>query len=254
MKFTEYISTHHVFRTNELLAACDSPSSAEEQLRVAVKTGKAERIRRGLYASMVGKYQRTIPDSLEIIAAIDSDAPVCYHSALDVLGVAHEMSFQREFRTDKLRAAFEYRGLRYIPYPAEGGLRVRKVRTDVAGRINTTTKEQTLCDCLSRPDRAGGIEEVVRSVSSFAFVDCDIILEIAKTLEKTDIARIGWVLSQKATDWHVSDKMLSEMAQLIGKGPYRFGRAKAGNEGWSPEWRLIFPEPMEEVKSWIVRK
>ncbi len=45
MKFTEYISSHHVFRTRELLASCDSPSSAEEQLRVAIKSGKVERIR-----------------------------------------------------------------------------------------------------------------------------------------------------------------------------------------------------------------
>lgn len=203
---------------------------------------------------MTGRYLDTFPDSLEVIAAIDPDAPVCYHSALDVLGVAHDVSFQREFRTDELRASFEYRGVRYVPYPSDAGLRTHKVRTDVAGRVNTTTKEQTLCDCLSRPDRAGGIKEVVRAVSSFAYIDYDIVLEIARTLEKTDIARIGWVLSQKAADWSVPERVLDEMTSLLGKGPYRFGRTKAGNKGWSPDWRLIFPEPIEEVESWITRR
>lgn len=248
MKFTEYISTHHVFTTSGLLAACDSPTSAEEQLRIAVKAGKVERIRRGLYASMTGRYIGLPPESLEIIAAIDPDAPVCYHTALEVLGVAHNVSSRREFRTDKLRKAFEYRGILYLPYPEVSGLRTRKARTDAAGRICTTTKEQTLCDCLSRPDRAGGVEEVIRAVSSFAYVDCDIVLQIARTLAKTDIARIGWVLSQKAADWSVPQSVLVELTSLVGKGPYRFGRASAGNEGWSSEWRLIFPEPIKEVE------
>lgn len=254
MKFTEYISTHHVFKTSDLLAACDSPSSAEEQLRLAVKTGRVERIRRGLYASLAGRCEGILPDSLEIITAIDSDAPVCYHTALDVLGVAHDVSFQREFRTNKLKTSFEYQGVRYVPYPLETGLRVRKVRVDAVGRINATTKEQTLCDCLARPDRAGGIEEVIRAVSSFAYIDCDIVLEIASTLGKTDVSRIGWLLSQKMLDWRVPAKVLGELASLLGKGPYRFGRAKAGTEGWSADWKLIFPEPLKEVESWITRR
>ena len=254
MKFTEYISTHHVFKTGDLLDSCDSPASAEEQLRLAVKTGKVERIRRGLYASMTGRYLGVLPDSLEVIAAIDPDASLCYHSALDVLGVAHSVSFQREFRTDELRTGFEYRGIRYVPYPSEAGLCTRKVRTDAAGRISVTTKEQTLCDCLSRPDRAGGVEEVIRAVSSFAYIDCEAVLETAMRLEKTDIARIGWVLSQKASDWDVPAATLGEMRSLLGKGPYRLGRAQAENKGWSPEWRLILPEPVEEVESWIARR
>ncbi|WP_172135266.1 hypothetical protein [Adlercreutzia sp. ZJ473] len=254
MKFTEYISTHHVFKTSELLASCDSPSSAEEQLRIAVKTGKAERIRQGLYASMAGRYEGTLPDSLEVITGIDPEAAVCYHAALDVLGVAHDVSFQREFRTGKLKTAFEYRGIRYVPYPPEANMRTRKVRTDAVGRINVTTKEQTLCDCLARPDRAGGIEESIRAVSSFAYIDCDVVLEMARSLDKTDVSRIGWVLSQKASDWRVPEKVLDELRSLLGKGPYRFGRIKAGSEGWSPEWRLIFPEPIEEVESWITRR
>ena len=254
MKFTEYISTHRVFKTGDLLASCDSPQSAEEQLRLACKSGKVERIRRGLYASMAGRYEGAPPDSLEVIAGIDPDAPVCYHTALDVLGVAHSVSFQREFRTDKLKAGFEYRGIRYVPYPPRAGLRTRKVRADAVGRVNATTKEQTLCDCLSRPDRAGGVEEVVRAVSSFAYIDCDAVLEIAGGLGKTEVSRIGWLLSQKASDWRVPAGALGELASLLGKGPYRFGATKAESAGWSPEWRLIFPEPMEEVRSWITRR
>lgn len=254
MKFTEYISTHHVFKTSELLAACDSRSSAEEQLRIATKTGKVARIRRGLYASMAGRYEGTSPDSLEIIIGADPNASVCYHTALDVLGVAHNVSSQREFRTSELRAAFDYQGIRYVPYPPEVDLRTRKVRTDVAGRVSVTTKEQTLCDCLARPDRAEGVEEVIRAVSSFAYIDCEIVFEIATSLDKTDISRIGWLLSEKRTDWNVPATMLNDLEALLGKGPYRFGRTKAGSEGWSPKWRLIFPESIEEVESWITRR
>ena len=254
MKFTEYISTHRVFKTSDLLASCDSPLSAEEQLRLACRSGKVERIRRGFYASMTGKYEGTFPDSLEVIVGIDPDAIVCYHTALDVLGVAHNVSFKREFLTDKLKTSFEYRGIRYVTYPPQADLRIRKVRTDAVGRINTTTKEQTLCDCLARPDRAGGIEEVIRAVSSFAYIDYDIVLEIASCLGKTDISRIGWLLSQKASDWRVPERALDKLASLLGKGPYRFGATKAKNAGWSREWRLMFPEPMEEVKSWITRR
>ena len=254
VKFSEYIAINHVFKASDLLDACDSAASAKEQLRIAARDGKVDRARRGLYVSKVGPYRKGPPDSLEVIAAIDPNATVCYHTALDVLGVAHNVSFQREFRTGAIRSAFDYGGIRYVPYPPEEGMRTRRVRTGPAGRVNATTKEQTLCDCLSEPQRAGGLEEVVRATSAFAYVDAGAVLEIAGALGKTDAARIGWLLSEKAEDWRVPGEVLSGLRSLLGKGPYRFGPAREGSEGWSPEWRLTFPEPIEEVESWITRK
>ena len=43
LKFAEYLSGHQVFTTSELMRAMDSPSSAEEQLRLAVGRGTIER-------------------------------------------------------------------------------------------------------------------------------------------------------------------------------------------------------------------
>lgn len=66
MKFSEYISRHQVFTTSALMGAMDSPSSATEQLRLAIKAGTVECVRRGLLVSNYGRCEDRPLDPLTI--------------------------------------------------------------------------------------------------------------------------------------------------------------------------------------------
>lgn len=254
MKFTEYISTHHAFSTEELMSSCDSPASARQQLWAAAKTGKVEKVRRGVYVSFTGRFSGSIPDPFEVAHACDRDATLCYHSALTALGVAHNVSYQCDFTSDTVRSPFEYRGIHYVPHKQKTPLDTTKVRLGDDQWMLCTSKEQTLVDCMDRPWLAGGAEEVVRALTLFAYIDEEALLSILENKKEPSRARAGWLLSAMQDTWHVSSGFLESLHGSLREGPYRFGRPHSGNSGWSARWKLLLPESNREVESWISRR
>ena len=252
MKFTEYISKNQVFTTGALMAAMDSPVAAEQQLREAVRRGSVERVRRGLLVSNHGRFEGAGVDPYDVVAAADRGAVLSYHSALEAHGVAHNVGFECQFRSDAVRKPFEFRGVRYVPCGPVGDARSALVRGG-SSRRNATTREQTIVDCLGCPQKSGGIEEAVRGVSAFAYIDADALLDIVSDAGPSAAARVGWLLSEKAADWHVAPECLQALKGMVGSGPYRLGPADGGPTGFSAEWRLILPDTDEEVATWITR-
>ena len=120
-------------------------------------------------------------------------------------------------------------------------------------RAVKTTKEQTVIDCLEKPSLSGGVEEAVRSLTAFVYLDVDALLFLLEGRRASTVSRVGWLLEEKAKDWRVEADTLSKLAARLGGGPYRFGHARAGDGGWSPRWKLLLPERNEEVETWIMR-
>lgn len=251
MKFTEYISTHQVFTTASLLAAMDSAAAAEQQLGTAVRSGSVERVRRGLLVSNHGRFEGASVDPYAVVSAADPDAALCYHSALEAYGVAHNVGFECRFLSDKVRTRFEFRGIRYVPCGPTDGVPSAIIRGGSARR-RTTTRERTILDCLASPGKAGGAEEAVRGVTSFAYIDAEALAAMACDAGPSAAARVGWLLSEKAGDWHVGAEVLRQLKEVVAGGPYRLGSAK-DKSGFSTEWRLYLPDTDEEVASWITR-
>ena len=252
MKFSEYISQHQVFTTAGLLRECDSAKSAEEQLRLAVKSGSVERVRRGLLVSNYRRFEDVSVDPFAIVTTADGDAVVSFHSACEAHGVAHNMGFICQFRSDSVRKAFTFRGVEYKPCGSVGSTQAKTVRSGGL-HVRVTTREQTIVDCLDKPGLAGGIEEAVRSVSAFAYVDAEALLGIVRAKGSPTASRVGWLLSEKRADWHIDDAVLDELRSMIGPGPYRLGRPGPSHRGWSREWGLLLPDSSEEVSTWITR-
>lgn len=252
MKFLDYVTEHHVFTTSQLFEAMDSEAAAEEQLRLAVQSGGVERVRRGLLVSNRGRFAGTSVDQSDIVSTLDDDAVISYHSALEAYGVAHNTGFVCYFRSDAVRTGFEFRGVSYRPCGPVGRTKMRVMRSS-ASRYRVATKEQTVVDCLAKPSLAGGIEEAVRSLSAFVYLDAAALVALAVAAGPSIASRVGWLLSEKQDEWHIEEERLSQLEGSLGSGPYRLRSASAESAGWSPRWRLILPESSEEVQSWITR-
>ena len=70
--------------------------------------------------------------------------------------VAHNVGGVCQFRSASVRSAFEYSGVSYVPFPLAADLPTQSVRGRGGLRAVATTREQTIVDCLSHPDRCGG--------------------------------------------------------------------------------------------------
>lgn len=250
MKFTEYISNHQVFRTEDLLSSVSSPYAAREQLRLALKKGTVKSVRRGLYVSQKGRFEGTQPDPFKIPLVADNECVFVLHSALELHGVAHNVSFECVFRSEKVLQGFSYGCTRFKPLRTQTNIKTQFLRRDDFV-CPVTTKEQTLLDCLTVPSRAGGFEEVLRSVSAYTYLDFEVLRNLTKGASLTLCARLGWLLNEKLQDWRVPEDFLEELSDQLDRGPYLMGNSKDKRRSLSKKWRLYLPYDEKEVQSWI---
>jgi len=130
-------------------------------------------------------------------------------------------------------APFEYEGQVFsaIRRPGVAPL-TQGVLTPTGQRYRAATREQTLIDCLERPDLAGGSENVLRSVGGFRHIDSDILLGIADSRSSSLRARLGWVLEKRAEPWRVPDAVLGKLAESLGSGPHYFASSRTSRGEW----------------------
>lgn len=253
MKFKDYIDRTRAFTVSQLVESCGmSDSSAKTTLRRAVDAGQIERARRGVYVSKSGRFAAAEIDSFELLFAIDPKAVVSFHSALEVHGVAHNVGSVCQFRSASVKSAFEYSGISYTPFHPVSGLPTQSVRGRGGMRTTVTTREQTIVDCLSHPDRCGGIEEALTSISLFPYVDAEALKELVSGKSASLAARTGWLLERKADKWRIPSDVLDELEGMAKGGPFKLDKDSTESHGWSRRWRLCLPEEEEEVGKWLL--
>ena len=241
MKFKEYIDRTHVFTVSQLAASCGlSDSSVKTTLRRAVAAGQIERARRGAYVSKSGRFAATEVDSFELVSSIDPKAVISFHSALEAHGVAHNVGSVCQFRSASIKSAFEYSGISYVPFPLANDLPAQSVR------------EQTVVDCLSYPDRCGGIEEALMSISLFPYIDAEALRKLVSEKSASLAARTGWLLERKAEKWRIPSDVLDAFEEMAKGGPFKLDKDSTRSRGWSRRWRLCLPEEGEEVGKWLL--
>ncbi|MCI1649143.1 type IV toxin-antitoxin system AbiEi family antitoxin domain-containing protein [Bifidobacterium tibiigranuli] len=252
MKFSEYISTHHVFLTGSLLKSADSEMAAKQQLKLALASNTVERVRRGMYASNAGRFEGAGVDPYEVVIALDADAVLSYHSALEAHGVAHNIGFECRFRTDAVKTPFTFRDVRYVPHATKSGLATQRIRGKAFGSVLATSREQTFVDCLKHPEWSGGIEEVVRSLSAMPYLDTVRVAELAMAESASMAARVGWLLEERAKQWKVQDDTLELLHTACEGVVSKLDKSSDTVRGWSKGWNMRLPEESEEVQSWLL--
>ena len=253
MKFKDYIERTHVFTNPQLVEGCGlSGSSAKTMLRRAVEAGRIERVRRGLYVSKTGRFTGSGVDPFELVSTLDADAALSFHTALEAHGVAHNIGSTCQFRSAAVKGRFEYSGIAYVPFPFTEGLSVQRLRKGGGLRIAVTTREQTIVDCLNHPERCGGLEEALMSVSLLPYIDPDALLGLVARGSASLAARAGWLLEQKAGDWRIPDDVLGRLEEMAGGGPHKLDKDSGRSQGWSRRWKLCLPVSGEEARKWVL--
>jgi predicted transcriptional regulator of viral defense system len=250
MKFSEYISHNQVFTTENLLSEADSRASAKQQLKLAAASGAVKKVRRGLYVSNYGRFEDVQVDPFVIVAALDPNAVISYHSALEAHGVAHNVGFECHFRTDVAKTAFTYEGVTFVPHAKGNFVHVQRARNKSFQCIKVTTREQTIIDCFKYPEFSGGIEEVVRSLSAFPYINIATLMELLKHESASVCARVGLLLQLKQQSWRVQDDCLQALHAASSNVVSRLDKKQEQTRGWCAAWNITLPESLEEVGSW----
>jgi len=252
MSVKDFIETTSVFTIEEFKTAFPTVTGYNLLMRAA-KAGKVLRVTRGVYASSTGRYKGVKQDRFRIASKLASNVIFAYHSALELHGVAHSTSSRVQYYSAIKRKAIEFQGNYFKQYqPDDESLMIQTIRATAYGSVSVTTKEQTLLDCLSNIGRGGGVEEVLRSISGFPYIDVSEVKERAVFLSSSTIARIGWVLEQKREKWNVAEKDMQDLQSILVGGAYRFVSEVQQKAGWANRWRLILPNTEDDMKEWVL--
>lgn len=264
MKPTDFFSRHPVFRFEEFRdahqAAGDrSPETTGSVLKQHVAAGNLLNVRRGLYARVPeGADAATFwVDPYLVASRLAPDAVIAYHSALQLLGIAHSQSQRLTYLSARRGKPFTFQDTEFVPVlvPAVlrklpdlgGGLREER-RHGLAVRV--TGYERTLVDVLDAPGHGGGWEEIWRSLEGIEFVDLDLVVDYALRLRSAlTAARVGFYLEQHKDELLVEDRHLEGLHVHAPAQPRYFERRHRKGGKLVPRWNLIVPEQVL-TRSW----
>jgi predicted transcriptional regulator of viral defense system len=100
--------------------------------------------------------------------------------------------------------------------------------------------ERTLVDVLDRPDLAGGLEEVWRSLSGVPLFDLDVVVDYVRLCgQATLAAKVGFFLEKHQQPLAVPKAVLERLRRMRPKQPHYLDRKLGGR--MAPGWTLMVP-------------
>lgn len=242
-----------VFRTEEFHEACSRTAkrgSRANLLNYFVRRGRLLPVRRGIYAVVPpgSEPARFVPNRYLVLAAMRPDTVISHHTALEVLGQAHNTSHVLYACTmmSPCRSKWNKYEFRILSYPKQ----LRKQRTgefglrreEIMGAMVTVTgPERTLVDCMATPAYAGGVEEAVVSLRGFQVFDFDVLTEYLRRLGTRRVfAAVAAFLEQEARRLFVPDDFLVMLEKRRPASRTYLERSKHGGV-FLKRWNLIVP-------------
>ncbi len=252
MAIKDFIENTAVFTRTELLAAAGDSQTNLNLLSEAVGSGRVRRVTRNVYVSDSGRYRAAEASPYLVADKLGEGVVFNYSSALNILVGLHNVTGQISLYSDvSRRKTIEFLGKVYIQYPRPEYLAVRTHALPSQQMITLTDKEQTMVDCLAHPERCGGLESFLRSVSALNFIDPDHLLDLIRPESASVRARCGWLLDTMDARWSVPSDVLDRIRATLGHGPYYFEGKRTSTAGWVGKWRLYLPAPVSEVEGWL---
>ncbi|MBI3192874.1 MAG: hypothetical protein HYZ34_00235 [Ignavibacteriae bacterium] len=205
-------------------------------------------VKKGLYAikPLESRGRDFSPDKYLIASKLQKNLYLSYHTALEIQGVAQSVfnmvyiSVPRQVRT------FQYQGITYqfVMKYHSFGVEEKKIE-NISVRV--TDREKTLIDGIEKLKYVGGIEEYLKSVSSFPSVNTTKLFRYLQRINKKILyAKVGWVLSRFSKQWSIEKTLLNKLKkQLSTKIFYLEERDAKTVFRFNDEWNLMIPANLE---------
>ena len=259
MKTSEFLALHSVFSLDEAtqtLTPAGGKAGTVSRLKYYLATGRLKLVTREIYAVVPPgiEARQFQPDPFLVGASARPEGVFSYHSALELLGVAHSVWNQYTLYVFNRRRALSLQDMtiRFLEEPkpmtitGKEGFAVRTVERK-GKLLHTTGPERTLAEGFMRPGLVGGLEELVVSASGFSTLDLDLLKEVLRRYGMAKLwASVGWFLERFQRVFHVSDAYLQELEGSRPASPQYLLRDRRGGT-LSSRWNLILPPEMEQL-------
>ena len=257
MKPEAFLAGHAVFSREELALVLRrrgrADATVDSHLTRWRRQGRIARVKPGVFLRLAAATGPVpVPDFVAIASRMAPDAVLAYHTALEVHGVAQSAFERLTFLTWTKARPTSFQGRRFTPVrprasllAAEGG-KAWIERADRGGtEILVTTIERTVADVLDRPDLAGGMDEVWRSLHAIPALDPKALEEYVVLLgSRTLAAKVGFFLESRRDELVIPQAALDRLRTRIPRAPVFMDRRRKGR--LVARWALIVPQDLLE--------
>ena len=240
-----------VFSTVEANEVLGDGPTARKLLVSLARKGYLLRIMRGLYGTVPPELAGTeheIDRYLVANGASRSSGVLAFHTALELHGVANATLNEVYCIICGRIHPFSFQGVdyRFINASEVFGT-TRIVRQGIS--LTVTDRERTFLDCIRRPELAGGLDEMLRSLGTFHTVDTVVLGKyISRFGEKSLVQRTGVILSLLKDELRVPDEFLAGLRTGVGKKVYYLTPGMGRGIGrLDKEWNVMVPRNIHEV-------
>ena len=262
--FETFLDNHAVFTLEELdtflsTYRTGNTNTRKSSLAYHKKRGKILSIRRGLFAAVPKGFdeQKYQVDPFLLASKLAADAVLSHHAALEVLGKAYSMTRRVTFLSASKVEPFKFQDMSYQRVRVHPELSAHKKEdfgtttiTRQDAEIKITGFERTMVDLLSRPDLAGGWEEIWRSLESIEYFDLEMVYDYLLLLNNTTLfAKVGFYLEQHKEALMVDESFLQKLEQHKPKSLHYMQRQNRKDGTLLKRWNLLVPEEMIN-RSW----
>ena len=178
--------------------------------------------------------------NLKSEAILPPSAYISYHAALEYQGIAHQLFYSLYVSSEGRFNNFEFDGINYIY--CESKIKPGVYTPNLDSLVKVTDIEQTVVDCIDRIDRAGGLEELIHSISLITYFNEEKLKLYTDRCAKAFLyQKTGFILSYFQQQTKISDNFILHCKKNIGKG-VRYLTTREESPIFFKEWNLCAPE------------
>ncbi|MEE8403063.1 MAG: hypothetical protein V3R93_04835 [Candidatus Hydrothermarchaeaceae archaeon] len=235
-----------VFRTRDVYTVIENKKTAWNIVSRLKNKGYIREIKRGLYgivpAQMIGE-DFTV-DRILVASRLVEPYFLSHHTALEVHGVAHSFFNTVYITSGSPLRPFEYQGITYKVVATKhlfGYAEVGRGRQ----AINVSDRERSVLDCIRNMGYAGGIEELLRSITRFPSLDFKRLLDYLEKFGETSLYhRTGYLLDLLREDLRAPEWFFEKIMGRLGSRAYYL----TGKKGtYVRKWNVIAPGNIKEL-------
>ena len=232
------ITTMDVFRILK-----DKHKSADYLTNLREK-GFIQKIRRGVYAILppdaIGR--SFLPDKFLVAGKLRDRYYISHHSALELHGLAESTFNIVYISSSTYQQSLTYQDITYRILTTKHFFGIESIQYK-GEKLLVSDLEKTILDCIRKIKYAGGLEELMKSLSNIPYINHDKLWRYLREFdEKALYHKTGFILE---TLGKTPESILNKIKKKLGGTVYYLYSEK--NCVYNGNWKLMIPKNFDEL-------
>ena len=238
MKYLKELQKKKIFDLSFVTMLTGNEMTAKSLLSSYKKAGYVQSVRRNLYVALDLASKNALASRFEIGSNVNQAAYISHHSALEYHGVANQIFYTVTVSSTHVFQPFEYDGITYEYSNSKTDTGI--VSPTQTPNVTVTDIERTVVDCIYDIERAGGTEELIKSLRLLPLIDEDKLLFYLDKYHNIFLwQKTGFLLEALQDVLRLSDQFFNTCKGHIHNKKNYLDRQS--NMAYQPKWKLYVP-------------